>query len=154
MVTLPIILCSISMAAWESKSLHKLHCYLGQTTVSKHVVDLVPQVAVPSSDLALYVCTQIHTVIYITSMSMSVSRLGTFIHRHEQRQTEVPECLEASAVGFESARTHYKTKNPSSVVQHFEIKPNKCVILLSKIQGSSKILYLYCIAQKRDVSRH
>lgn len=44
------------MAAWEPKSLHKLHCYLGQTTVSKHVADLEPQVAALSSDLAPCVC--------------------------------------------------------------------------------------------------
>lgn len=57
-----IILCSISMAAWEPKSLHKLHCYLGQTSVSKHMGDLDPQLPTLSSVLVLYtVCVHITT---------------------------------------------------------------------------------------------
>lgn len=53
-----IILCSISMAAWEPKSLHKLHCYLGQTSVSKHMADLEPQLP---TLCALYLCAHNHT---------------------------------------------------------------------------------------------
>lgn len=56
-----IILCSISMAAWEPKSLHKLHCYLGQTSVSKHVADLEPQLPTLSSVFVLYTCVHITT---------------------------------------------------------------------------------------------
>lgn len=57
-----IILCSISMGAWEPKSLHKLHCYLGQTSVSKHMGDLEPQLPSLSACIcSLYVCAHSHT---------------------------------------------------------------------------------------------
>lgn len=59
-----IILCSISMAAWEPKSLHKLHCYLGQTSVSKHVADLESQLPTLSSVFMLYMCVHINTHIH------------------------------------------------------------------------------------------
>lgn len=44
------------MAAWESKSPHKLHCYLGQTSVSKHTADLKPQLWIYS--VRVYVLKQ------------------------------------------------------------------------------------------------
>lgn len=47
------------MAAWEPKSLHKLHCYLGQTSVSKHVADLEPQLPTLSWKFVLHVCITI-----------------------------------------------------------------------------------------------
>lgn len=56
-----IILCSISVGAWEPKSLHKLHCYLGHSSVSKHMVDLEPQLPTFSAAFVLYMCVHIHT---------------------------------------------------------------------------------------------
>lgn len=44
------------MAAWEPKSLHKLHCYLGQTSVSKLVDDLGAQMPPLTSLFVLDVC--------------------------------------------------------------------------------------------------
>lgn len=41
--------------AFELKSLHKLLCYLGQTSVSKHMVDLEPQLPCPNAAFVLCV---------------------------------------------------------------------------------------------------
>lgn len=88
-----IILCSISTAAWEPKSLHKLHCYLGQTSVSKHVADLEPQPPTLSAVFVLYVCAGVtaHTCTNKGSVVMTCainvcSYYGEVTWRHREKR--------------------------------------------------------------------
>ena len=49
------------MAALEAKGLHKLHFYLGQTSLSKHVFDLEPQLPTRSSVFVDFIFRHNHT---------------------------------------------------------------------------------------------